>query len=295
MSAAIKCGRSADGSARSDAAKSEEMAKPAGDRAPSLAELQELFQQAVMDGDDAILDRICDNSRTTRDVLLGVYRHAYAARLVEVLTIEYPHLQAYLGAPKFDQMARAYLKKHPSQTQNARWFGRHLPAFLAEDGAFRDRQELADLARLEFALSVAFDAEDAAVLGLENLAAFKPDDWARLVFERHPSAQLVRVTTDAMALWMAMKEGAPVPQSLDVGEHGQQILVWRQETMPKLRIAEPEEAMVWQEAQLGLPFGALCEMVATFAEPETAAVRAAQYLQGWVTCGMLSGARLSDD
>lgn len=51
-----------------------------------------------------------------------------------------------------------------------------------------------------------------------------------------------------------------------------------------------EEAMMWREAVKGVRFSVLCELLATFDDPETAATRAATHLQGWLAAGLLSGA-----
>ena len=44
---------------------------------------------------------------------------------------------------------------------------------------------------------------------------------------------------------------------------------------------------MWNEAAKGVKFGALCEMVATFAGQDEADLRAAAYLRGWVDMGVL--------
>ena len=49
-----------------------------------------------------------------------------------------------------------------------------------------------------------------------------------------------------------------------------------------------EEAMMWDEATNGIPFGVLCEMLATYADPDSAAGRGAGYLHGWITAGLLT-------
>jgi hypothetical protein len=49
-----------------------------------------------------------------------------------------------------------------------------------------------------------------------------------------------------------------------------------------------EEAMMWDEAGNGIPFGVLCEMLATYDEPDGAAGRGASYLHGWITAGLLT-------
>lgn len=60
-----------------------------------------------------------------------------------------------------------------------------------------------------------------------------------------------------------------------------------------LRPLGAEEAMMWTEAAKGVRFGVLCEMLATFDDPDHAALRAAQYLQGWLLSGALAGAAIS--
>ena len=49
-----------------------------------------------------------------------------------------------------------------------------------------------------------------------------------------------------------------------------------------------EEAMMWDEAANGVPFGVLCEMLATYDDPDSAAGRGAGYLHGWITSGILT-------
>ena len=51
---------------------------------------------------------------------------------------------------------------------------------------------------------------------------------------------------------------------------------------------------MWVEAGRGLRFDALCEMLAIFDSPDDAASRAASYLQGWLTSGLLATATLVD-
>jgi hypothetical protein len=46
--------------------------------------------------------------------------------------------------------------------------------------------------------------------------------------------------------------------------------------------------MMWDEAMNGVPFGVLCEMLATYDDPDGAAARGAGYLHGWITSGILT-------
>jgi hypothetical protein len=260
-------------------------------RAPSLAEVQHRFQDAVMNGGDLVLELIPDSSRTSRNVLLGVYRHAYVSRLVEILGNDHPTLARYLGEDAFADMARAYIAARPSRRQNARWFSQSLPEFLSESRAFRLRGELADVARLERALNDAFDAKEGNVLDVGGLSRHPPEQWGDLQFAPHPAVRRFDVGTNALELWRALKDGQ-VPPDVTALRERERLVVWREGTMPKVRPMNVEEAMMWDEAAGGVRFAVLCELAATYADPDGAALRAAQYLQGWITSGMLSAAAL---
>lgn len=258
---------------------------------PTLSETQALFQKAVLEGDSTIFASLCDNSRTSRTELFGVYQNAYTGRLAEILAQDYEYLSAYLGGERFAELAEAYIAARPSRSQNARWFGARLPAFLRSVQTHEANPEYADLADLEKALADAFDAADADPLTLAALQQFSFDDWGRLVFQTHPSSTLLTVESDAFTLWKSLKADADNPE---IGTTGQRYLVtWRQAATPMVREMGNEEAMMWIEAGRGVRFDALCELLATYDDPDNAAARAAGYLQGWLTTEMLCGASLA--
>jgi hypothetical protein len=269
--------------------KAREGAKP--ERAPTLAELQERFQEAIVEGDDALLALVPDNSRTSRNVLLGVYRHAYSARLVEVAGSDCPRLVQYMGHAEFDKMARGYLAVCPSRHPNVRWFARRLPEFISSAAPFRDRPVLHDLALVERALNDAFDAADAHVLGLGDLARHSPECWGDLCFSPHPSVHRLDLATNALAIWRALKDEEDAPPAAALAEPGR-VVVWRNDVTPAVRTLSVEEGMMWDEAAKGVRFSVLCELAATYNDPEGAALRAAQYLHGWIAAGLLSSAKL---
>lgn len=259
-----------------------------------LSDIQNAFQNALLAGDDAILASLPDGAREPREVLLGVYRDAYVLRLAEFLRNDHALLHAYLGDAAFDEMARAYIAAHPSRTRNARWFGARLPAFLAATTPYREHRHIAELAALEKALNDAFDAVDAPVVTLADVAPIPPDLWSRLKLEPHPSTARLDLASNALAIWSALSKGddPPAPQSLD---RHLAVIVWRGPANPMLRAMGAEEAMLWDEAAKGARFGVLCEMAATYDAPETAAERAASCLLGWLNAGMLSAAGVGDD
>jgi hypothetical protein len=254
----------------------------------SLAETQAAFQRALLEGDDSILGDLCDTSKATRKVLFGVYRNAYVQRLIGFLRTDYALLTCYMTESAFEAMARAYIRAHPSQNPNARWYAWELPEFIARSHAGQAQPELADLARLERALGDVFDAADGTRLALTDLAALAPEKWPGLVLVPHPATRRIDLATNASAIWRALTaEVEPAPAKvLDEPEH---IVVFRPEFQPRWRVMAYDEAMMWDEMAKGVTFAGLCEMLAIYGGAEMAASRAAGYLRGWIEAGMLAG------
>jgi len=253
-----------------------------------LARQQSEFQRAILTGDDTILTEIPDSPKEKRETLFGVYRYAYSSRLVEAMRNDHKLLHVYLGDEMFDAMGHAYVAANPSQHPNLRWFSSSLPDFLKSTEPYSNHPVLSDLAALEKALNDVFDAKEAPVIGIADMAGFAPEAWAALAFRPHPSALRLDLSTNAAAVWLALKadEDPPDPTPL---EEPSRILIWRKDVTPVFRELGAEEAMMWDEAASGIRFGVLCSMLATFDDPDGAAARGAGYLHGWVTAELLTG------
>src|SRR5262245_47876008 len=103
---------------------------PSRARPPTLREIEAQLQAAILTGDEGILASLADGAHASRSTLFGVYRHAYTARLVDVLGNDYPHVKRYAGDEAFEGLARAFIAAHPSRSANVRWFGAGFPEFL---------------------------------------------------------------------------------------------------------------------------------------------------------------------
>ncbi len=253
-----------------------------------FARQQSEFQRAILTGDDSVLSEILDSPREKRETLFGVYRYAYGSRLVEAMGNDHELLHAYLGDEMFDEMGHAYVRARPSEHPNLRWFSQGLPAFLKSTEPYSNYPVLSDLAALEKTLNDAFDGKDAPVLGLADLAAFAPEVWNDLKFSAHPTVARLDLPTNASAVWLALKNDENPPDAELLAEPSR-LLVWRQDVTPMFRELSTEEAMMWDEAANGIPFGVLCAMLATYDDPDGAAACGAGYLHGWVTSGLLAG------
>ena len=266
-----------------------------------LAALQRAFAARILKGDPAILPHIRDSARAPRATLLHVYEHAYGARLAEVLEGDYEKLRQALGADGFLTLAAAYVEAYPSRHPNARFFGRHLPAFIEAVAPWSDRPWLAELARLEWAMGEGFVAEDQPRVGLEAMAALHPEDWPRLTFAfvedlrrletRHggPEAWLALDASDDPALAAAAAAKAEADGPLP-----QRWLIWRMADKARFRSLEPPEAAALDLAASGGCFADLCEALLEFADAIDAATLMAGYLRTWIEAGVIAGYAAAD-
>ena len=141
-----------------------------------FARQQSDFQRGILTGDDKVLAEILDSPKEKREVLFGVYKYAYGSRLVEALRNDHKLLHSYVGDEMFDEIGQAYVAANPSQNPNLRWFSQGLPDFL-KTASYGEYPILSDLAALEKALNDAFDARDAPVVQLADMAGFAPEAW----------------------------------------------------------------------------------------------------------------------
>ncbi|MCW5748036.1 MAG: putative DNA-binding domain-containing protein [Alphaproteobacteria bacterium] len=255
---------------------------------------------------DALRARVLDTRKADREILLGVYREAYALRLIEALQTDYPGLLALVGPDDFDTMARAYIAAHPSHHPSVRWFGRDVAAFLAATPPFSDTPAAAEMARFEWALGEAFDAADAEPLTFDDVVALPPDAWTTLRLSFVPSLRRLTLRHQVPQAWLQRDSCEPgdldVPPAVDpdnpVGRPGVEWLIWR--TAPdadtQFRSTEADEAWMLDAARGGMAFPDLCDGLSAFApagEETTeawAAQRAAGLLRAWVDAGCIVAA-----
>jgi hypothetical protein len=117
---------------------------------------------------------------------LAIYGEAYRARLVECLADDYPALKYALGDETFEALCLRYIARHPSESPNLNFFGRHMAAFCRTEsdrapGADTDGPLLrfaVDLAALEWALVEVLHAPSAEKLDLATLGTIPVAKWA---------------------------------------------------------------------------------------------------------------------
>ncbi len=249
-----------------------------------LATLQAEFQAAILHtGNDTVPDGINAGPRESAATLFGIYRHAYAARLVEVLQANFDKTWALLGDDGFDAAARAYIASAPSAVRNARWYGDGFAGFLASHHS--GTPAVADVAALDWAIAAAFDAPDAPACGVEAMAAFHPQEWPELRFALHLAVRRVPAATPAAAIYQALAAGdGPGPLEPVPLHH---TLVWRDGYTVRYRVLDEAEDAALAQLAAGEPFAAICEALAGCVGADTAGSHAAALLRLWLESGMI--------
>ncbi len=136
---------------------------------PSLEQLQHWLQAVIMhpggvEG-EMIEQVILPSSRQSSAERLAVYSSAYYLRLVDCLREFVPCLRFAMGDEVFDDFALAYLQQHPSQSYTLHHLADQFANFLSDTRPVGGDQQpgwedfFVDLARLEHAIEVVFDAE----------------------------------------------------------------------------------------------------------------------------------------
>jgi len=255
-----------------------------------LAKLQADFQAYIYDDVQgaSFKQRIVDDEKVGVTTRLNIYADGYRLRIIEALASDYPQLHGLLGDEAFEALARSYIDQYPSTYRNMRWVGEQMAQHAAN--TLSEHPIAAEMAAFEWALGLAFDAEDIPALSVQDLAAIPPETWGALEFTLHPSVQLLDLHWNVIAVWQALhaEEAPPEPE-----QASSSCLVWRNHLDSHYRSLDAQEFQALQQIKDSANFGALCEsLFETLGESATQ--QAAQYLASWLEAGMISQINTDD-
>ncbi|MFT4926839.1 MAG: hypothetical protein ACI8WB_002938 [Phenylobacterium sp.] len=255
----------------------------------SPKQLRQLQQQMINyltdNGASSIISHIVSQGNIDNHTRLHIYKNAYQARLKEVIDTDHNLLGMYLGDDLFDQMVSEYIQAYPSQHTSLRNYADQLPAFLTQQPPFCDHPIISEIARFERLLLSAFDAPDAPRFDHQSINQIPAEDWPNLTFRFHPSVQLIKLNTNAVESWQALKaEMAPDPATAQQSCW----LLWRNgDRLTEFRSLSHEEETLINMILGGDNFSVLCEFLLTNHSPETVGQVAMGYLSDWIGQGLL--------
>lgn len=258
---------------------------------PALEALQSAFQDYLLaDGDcaedAAIAAEVAAGHGIGTARRLGIYHHAYRARLVDTLRDSHGHLAAYLGDDWFERDALAFVAGHPSHHENLRWYGAAFAPWLHE--RHPQDHDIAELAALDWALRLAFDGPDAPVATLADLAGVAPEAWAQLGLQFHPTCARMRLAFNTLALWQALDRDETPPAAALLPQPTQ-LLIWRQAQSPHFRSLDAFEACALDDQRGGMSFASTCEAQARRFPATDVVAEMGRVLRRWIEEGLLGG------
>jgi hypothetical protein len=210
----------------------------------SLHELESWMVGAITERQaDGVGTIVTPSARLTAAERLDIYQSGYCARLVECLADDYPALAASLGADRFEELAHAYVRRHPSRSPNLNAFGRHMPSFCRESDVLADAERVfyAELAMLEWAIVEVIHAEAAKPLDAAVLQKMTPDAWATARFARSEAVRLLHFAYPVNAFFQefrSSKDGTPpkIPERASTATvvYREGPTVWRMDLTPAM-------------------------------------------------------------
>ena len=245
---------------------------------PSLRELQGAFWRSIAREpgaapvpDPLLLETVPPTPTLAPAERVHVYAGMYLWRLVDALREDFPKLATVLGDDGFADLARGYIRAHPSTEPSIRHLGRALPDFLAG----YQPAYLADLARLEWTRLQVFDAPDATPLTAAELRRVAAAEWPDLRFTLVPACARLVTAWPVHRLWADPTTALAPARSV--------LRVWREGFIVFHAAMDTVEEQAFDRLVAGEAFAAICE---GFDDPAAAAA----LLLRWVEDGIIAGA-----
>jgi Putative DNA-binding domain len=157
---------------------------------PTLLELQHDMRAGLVEREVGPIAKSLANGLGPER--LDIYRNTILTGLKRALRLAFPAVERLVGGEFFAGAAEAFIADHPPRAAYLDQYGVEFPVFLSRFPSAASVSYLADVARLEWAVSCALHAPDEAPLELRRLAALASEDQCRVSFRAHPSVGLMR-------------------------------------------------------------------------------------------------------
>jgi hypothetical protein len=243
----------------------------------SLEALQALFwrgargQASLSELDSAFLGR----RAATGAARLRIYNGAYFTRLGNALADSFPATKRLLGDARFEELARRYVIRHPSERPALEWVGEHFARMLADRLTGADALA-AGVAALEWArIEALLSPEDQA------LVDFSPAELAPEAVFFHWVRSL-RLCASTVACFRSLQHQG---SEHAVADRPLTVAFWRKGFQVHCRTLDVAEERALEGATAPLSLLSLCERLESESPGDTALPL--RLIQRWLTQGWL--------
>ncbi|MDO8932415.1 MAG: DNA-binding domain-containing protein [Rhodocyclaceae bacterium] len=172
-----------------------------------LPEQQTAFGAALVQGVSSGLSRYFQDAPDKLERRFAAYRRNFWSNHRSAMTATYRVVQQLVGAAVFRDLANGYIAGHPSHDADLNMYGGDFGDFLASHPLAAVHGYLPDMARLEWALLVAYGAPDAEPFDFAALAAVPPQRQAAIRITLHPGLALIETDYPLADIWHAHQIG----------------------------------------------------------------------------------------
>ena len=222
---------------------------------PELLRFQTDFAAALRDrshtpamqrwlaGDDELVDR-----------RMAIYRANMVAAAEKALVSAYPVIRQVVGDEFFHGLAREYQRGTPSTCGDLNEFGATFEAFLAAFEHVQHLPYLPDLARLEWAVHLAYGAADAPDWDAASLGTVAPEQQAEIRFHWAAGTAIVVSSHPIVRIWTIHQSGYDGEFSV-VWDRADTALVSRNGFVVTVDARDPADAAFIAASLAGAPLG----------------------------------------
>lgn len=253
-----------------------------------LRRTQVRFLEAATDATSAVAvaDFVLPSKTLSPRERLDIYSRSYFARLEECLVADFPVVKALLGERRFHGLVHDYVEAHPPSSWTLARLGDEMPTFLAKRRGVS--KLVRDVARLERAMSEAFDAEVAETLSSSDVARVPTAAWAKARLVPSESLRVLAFETAANAAVVSVLEKDVVPKKLPRGPSF--VAVYRKDwRVWRMNLTRPMHAALSALAG-GRPLGAAVAAASRVFEgdPDELAPLVSRWFATWVEEGVFA-------
>lgn len=192
----------------------------------ALGDLQAAFAAHLAGADRTDLLAVVAGDTIPAAARLGVYRHHVHESLGLALAATFPTVHALVGADFFRRLASDFIAQSlPTQPVLAE-YGGGLGAFISGYAPADGLPYLSDVARLDWALNLAFHAPEGERLTAADLAAVAVERLPSMSVKLASGTDLISSRYPVDRIWQASQPGAP-SGTVDLGSGDCHLLVMR--------------------------------------------------------------------
>jgi hypothetical protein len=224
---------------------------------------------------------------------LDIYRGMYLLRMEEALAIDYPALKHFLGDEEFMRLVERFVEVFPSRSYTLNRLGDHLPEFLATFERLPKKEFCEDLARLEFGLTMVFDAPETAPLTPEAVRAVPQAAWETARLKPIAAFRLFEFSYPASRYLGAVDEENPYPR---LARKKTWVVAYRRNFLVhRMDLAAPAHALLSALASGDSVGDAIVSVMTSKWRPAVKQSQLFEWFRDWMSEGLFQAVELAEN